>query len=540
MQLPLHVSRWVRFVSLVVLGTALASAAEPSQSGPALPAPNAAPPAVPSAAAAIPTSAIVSDATAAAIENSVVKIFSTRRLPDFYKPWTKQAASDATGTGIIIEGNRILTNAHVVAYASQVQVQANQSGTKVSATVESIAHGIDLAVLKLDDESLFENRPPVPRATALPDVKEPVMAYGYPTGGSNLSITKGIVSRIEFTPYSGSTSGLRIQIDAAINSGNSGGPAVSGDKMIGLAFSRLGGAQNIGYIIPNEEVELFLADVKDGRYDGKSALFDGYQTLENAALRAYLKLEKTTTGVVFFETFNESTEYPLKSWDVVTKIGDTPIDDQGMVKPAKTPRVRFPYLVQHLEKNGKVPLTVIRAGKEMTLEIPVFSERPQVLADLRGGYPPYFVFGPMVFTIATGAFMNGIDNNAATVNMFSALAHPLVMRRGDAPAFAGEQLVVVSSPFFPHKLSTGYSNPFTRVVETVNGIRIKNLVHLVEQLRDAKEEFVAFGFGGRGFAPMVFPREATIAATEEILTDNGVRAQGTPELLALWNNKSGK
>ena len=60
------------------------------------------------------------------VENAVVKVFSTSRLPDPYKPWTKQAPRESTGTGVIIEGKRILTNAHVVLYASQVQVQANQ------------------------------------------------------------------------------------------------------------------------------------------------------------------------------------------------------------------------------------------------------------------------------------------------------------------------------------------------------------------------------------------------------------------------------
>src|SRR2546430_15599822 len=105
------------------------------------------------------------------------------RYPDAYKPWSKQAPSEATGTGVIIEGKRILTNAHVVLYASQVQVQANQSGDKVSATVESISQGIDLAVLKLEDETFFENRPPLPRAAKLPAVKDSVMVYGFPTGG---------------------------------------------------------------------------------------------------------------------------------------------------------------------------------------------------------------------------------------------------------------------------------------------------------------------------------------------------------------------
>ena len=195
------------------------------------------------------------------VEDSVVKVFSTIRQPDTSKPWTKQSPQEATGTGVIIEGHRILTNAHVVLYASQVQVQATQAGDKISATVEFAAPGIALAVLKLDDDSFFDTRPPLKRANLLPEVKDAVMAYGFPTGGTSLSITKGIVSRIEFTGYNHHVAGLRIQIDAAINPGNSGGPAVVGEKMIGLAFSTLGGTQNIGYIIPCEEIVLFLKDI---------------------------------------------------------------------------------------------------------------------------------------------------------------------------------------------------------------------------------------------------------------------------------------
>jgi S1-C subfamily serine protease len=229
------------------------------------------------------------------IENSVVKVFSTMRYPDPFRPWTKQAPSEVTGSGVVIEGKRILTNAHVVLYASQVQIQANAAGDKVSASVVAIAPGIDLAVLQLDDPSFFDSHPAVSRAAKLPQIKDAVLAYGFPTGGNSLSITKGIVSRIEFVSYNYPVSGLRIQVDAAINPGNSGGPAIAGDKMIGLAFSKAGGdTQNIGYIIPNEEVELFLKDVADGRYDGKPAMYDDLQTLEDPALRDFLKLDKCT------------------------------------------------------------------------------------------------------------------------------------------------------------------------------------------------------------------------------------------------------
>jgi S1-C subfamily serine protease len=475
-----------------------------------------------------------------ALENSVVKVFSTARYPDLYKPWTKKAPAEISGTGVVIEGKRILSNAHVILYASQVQIQANQAGDKISATVEAIAPGIDLAVLKLDDEKFFDLHPPLARAKTLPEIKEPVLAYGYPEGGNNLSITKGIVSRIEFAPYSASVGGLRIQIDAAINPGNSGGPAVVGDKMIGLAFSHLGGADNIGYIIPSEEIELFLQDIADGHYDGKPAMFDDLQTLENPALRSFLKLDKSVEGIVVRKPDSTDPAYPLKPWDVITKIGDTPIDDQGMIKLPANLRVRFQYLVQQIAKEGKLPLTVIRAGKEEQVALSVAPERPQVIPELEGTYPSYFVYGPLVFSSATSQFLIGLTRErygATIMPLLGAMGSPLITRMSDKPAFPDERLVIVTSPFFPHKLSAGYSNPTSLVVKSVNKVPIKNLGHLVQVLRDCKDEFVAFEFDARRGETPVFPRAEMVKATDEILMDNGVRSQGSPDTLAIWNAK---
>ena len=435
-------------------------------------------------------------ATGFTIENSVVKIFTTRSNPDPFKPWAKQAPQEATGSGVVIEGKRILTNAHVVLYASQLQVQANQGSDKISATVEAVAPGIDLAVLKLEDETFFNSHPPLVRTHTLPEVKDAVMAYGFPVGGSSLSITKGIVSRIEFVSYKYPISGLRIQIDAAINPGNSGGPAVVDGKMIGLAFSQLGNAQNIGYIIPCEEVEIFLQDIADGVYDGKPALFDELQTLENPALRIFLKLDKEVTGVVVHEPGDKAVTYPLKKLDVITRIGDNIVDNEGMVKLSTNLRVQFRYFIQKIAKNGRVPLTVVRGGKTLSIDVPVAATRPLLIPSLNGAYPSFFIYGPLVFSKATLEFVSRFTSSQ-NKNLFTALSmagSPLATRLGDTPAFDGEELVIVSSPAFPHKLVKGYSRLGGEVVRSVNETAIKNLRHLVEVLRDNKADFFKIEF----------------------------------------------
>jgi S1-C subfamily serine protease len=469
------------------------------------------------------------------VQNSVVKVFTTVRYPDPYRPWSKQAPSDITGSGVVVEGNRILTNAHVVLYASQVQVQGNQAGDKLVAHVVAISPDMDLALLQLDDGSFFKDHAPLARARGLPPVKENVLVYGFPTGGETLSITKGIVSRIEFTAYSPSTSGLRMQIDAAINPGNSGGPAVVGTQMTGLAFSRAGGdTQNIGYIIPNDEIELFLKDIADGRNDGKPALRESLQNLENLALRSFLKLDRSVHGVIVSGTGQVAGKSSLRKWDVITQVGDTPIDDQGMVSLPPDLHVRFQYLVQKVAHDGLVPLTVMRAGKVEKLQAQVGTRFPLLVPDLAGDYPPYFIYGPVVFSKATAQYMAGFSNNANVLVGLSYIGSRLATDRGRLADDVHSELVVISSPFFPDPLARGYDNHGAYVVKAVNGTRIGSLRQLVEVLRDLKDEFVVIDFDHVGADSLVLPRAETVAATERILADNGVRAQASDELLKVW------
>jgi S1-C subfamily serine protease len=482
--------------------------------------------------------AAVASSSAVKIEDSVVRVFATKRMPDIARPWTKQPPMEVTGSGLVIEGKRILTNAHVVLYAVQVQIQGSQAGNKISAKVEVISPEMDLAILKLDDESFFDTHPALSRASVLPQAKDAVMVYGFPTGGTSLSITKGIVSRTDFVGYNYGVAGLRIQIDAAVNPGNSGGPAVAGEQVIGLAFSALSNAQNIGYIIPSEEIELFLKDAADGKYDGKPAIYDDLQTLENDALRAFLKLDRSVEGVVVHEPYKTDPAYPLKKWDVITKIGDMPVDSQGSARLDDIAKINFAYYVQKIVKNNLIPLTIMRQGAVKQIQLPVSPKPVRLIKPLKGEYPSYFIIGPMVFSIAAEELVNAISggNNSALGNSLSAAGNLMFARRSEKPAFEGEQLVIAPSALFTHNLSKGYHAPALGVVKSINDIKVKNLLHLIEIIRDAKEEYLIFEFSGQNTESLVFTRKDFLASTEEVLNDNGIRAQGSADAMAVWNN----
>ena len=357
------------------------------------------------------------------IRDLVVKIHAIHHTPDLLRPWSKNSPQQVKGSGVVIDGKRILTNAHVVRYASQIYVQPNQSASYLPARVEAMTAGMDLAILKLDDETFFDKRGALPFAQELPRVKDAVNVYGYPTGGTELSVTQGIVSRIEFTDYYYQATGLRIQVDAALNFGNSGGPAVSDGKLVGLVFSLIQNAQNIGYLIPVEEIQLFLKDIADGVYDGKPQSFDLIQTVENDALRQRLGLPKGVSGVMVAQPYRNDPSYPLKEWDVITKIADTPIDSDGKVAIRYDLRLSASYLVQKLAKNGVLPITVFRGGELIRFDLPVRTQRELVIPYLMEAQPRFFIFGPFVFSQTTQDYLERLGNQRSSTS-FGQAAKP--------------------------------------------------------------------------------------------------------------------
>jgi S1-C subfamily serine protease len=477
----------------------------------------------------LPRTAVAQDT----VRDSVVKIHSQQRFPDFVRPWVKGNTRDISGSGAIIDGKRILTNAHVVLYASRILVQPNQSTERIPATVEAIAPGIDLAILKLSDESLFAKRPPLPLDDGLPKIKNTINAYGFPIGGEQLSVTEGIISRVEYVAYAESELGMRIQVDAALNPGNSGGPGVASGKIVGLVFSVVANADNIGYLIPVDEIRMFLDDVADGKYDGKPKLLDSMQTVENKALREKLGLDANTGGLMITRPLSSDESYPFKEWDVITHIGEQAIDNQGDIPVGDELRLSFRYLIPKLVKDGKIDLTIWRGGQSVKAQVPVKYSNELLVPSLAGSYPPYFICGPLVFTSASQELVAGLRGQAQANALLGMRQNPLLSRWFDRRSFPDEQLVVLGPQSIPSPLLEGYDNQLFGVVTHVNDVEIKNLGHLVETIRKAEGKFITFELGG-AYETMVFNRQELLDSTAKILEDESIRLQASEELLKIW------
>ncbi len=154
--------------------------------------------------------------------------------------------------------------------------------------------------------------------------------------------------------------------------------------------------------------------------------------------------------------------------------------------------------------------------------------------------PRFFIFGPFVFSQTTQDYLERLGNQRSSTS-FGRAANPLVTRRFDKPAFANEELVVVASPLFPDRITKGYDDPNRAVLSEVNGIKIKNLRHLVETLRDNRDEQLSFKFASGGMLThetMVFNRTELMNATGKILEENGIRYPYSPDLRAIWEASS--
>ncbi|XP_042500878.1 protease Do-like 10, mitochondrial isoform X2 [Macadamia integrifolia] len=397
----------------------------------------------------------------AAIElalDSVVKVFTVTSSPNYFLPWQNKSQRESMGSGFVISGRRILTNAHVVADQTFVLIRKHGSPTKYRAEVQAVGHECDLAILVVESEEFWEGMNYLELGD-IPYLQEAVAVVGHPQGGDNISVTKGVVSRVEPTQYvHGATQLMAIQIDAAINPGNSGGPAIMGDKVVGVAFQNLSGAENIGYIIPVPVIKHFISGVEEcGKYVGFCSLGLSCQPAENVQLREHFRMHPEMTGVLISKINPLADAYRvLKKDDIILAFDGVPIANDGTVPFRNRERIAFDHLVSMKKPNETAEVRVLRDGVENEFSITLQPLQPLVPVHQFDRLPSYFIFAGLVFIPLTQPFLHeyGEDwyNTSPRRLCESALR--------ELPKMAGEQLVILSQ------------------VKKVNDVEVKNLKHL--------------------------------------------------------------
>jgi len=437
------------------------------------------------------------------ISKSLVRIEATSQEPNYKTPWSPGDVTSGVGAGFVVDGKRIMTNAHVVSNARFLTVSKEGDPNPYLAQVLHIAHDCDLALLGVENPDFFNGTAPL-EFGGIPQIESVVSAYGYPVGGTRLSVTRGIVSRIDFQPYShsGMDSHLAIQIDAAINPGNSGGPVMQNSKVVGVAFQGYSGdvAQNVGYMIPTPVIHRFLKDVEDGRYDHYVDLALTYRNLFNPAARSALGLEDENTGVQICSVYSSgASDGIVKPGDVILKIDGHTVSSDGTI-PLEDEAVPLEEVVERKFKGDKVHLDILRDGKPMALTVPLREPWPfKLQSNLYDERPRYFVAGGLVFQPVDQNFMEAHDPSDQRLNyLFDFfIADGLHATRPE---------IVVLSNILPDPVNA-YADEFRySVVDEVNGRRIKRIEDIAAAFEEKADYYVIkFAGGGR---PIVLERKA--------------------------------
>ncbi|KAL9233541.1 hypothetical protein vseg_008524 [Gypsophila vaccaria] len=424
----------------------------------------------------------------AAIElalDSVVKIFTVASSPNYLLPWQNKSQRETMGSGFVISGRRIITNAHVVADQTFVLVRKHGSPTKYRAEVHAVGHECDLAILVVESEEFWQGMTHLELGD-IPFLQEAVAVVGYPQGGDNISVTKGVVSRVEPTQYvHGASQLLAIQIDAAINPGNSGGPAIMGDKVAGVAFQNLSGAENIGYIIPVPVIKHFIAGVDErGKYVGFCSLGLSCQAMENAQMREHFGMHPGMTGVLISKINPLSEAHKvLKKDDAILAFDGVPIANDGTVPFRNRERITFDHLVSMKKPNEKAELKVLRNGEESTITISVQPLQPLVPVQQFDKLPSYYIFAGLVFVPLSQPYLHEYGED-----WYNASPRRLCERAlREQPKKAGEQLVILSQVLMDD-INAGYERLAELQVKKVNGVEVDNLKQLCQLVEDCNEK----------------------------------------------------
>jgi len=472
------------------------------------------------------------------LKHSVVKIFTVVKKPDYFQPWVMSPQYQASGSGCILKGQRILTNAHVISDAVFVQVLKVGDTERYTAKVEYVGHDCEVALLTVEDPAFFAGTTPI-EFGGLPNQRDKVAAYGFPIGGNELSITEGVVSRVEVRQYVHSQSSLlTIQTDAAINPGNSGGPVFKAGRCVGISFQSFsgGGAENIGYILPVPIIERFFLDIKDGTYDGVPKLGIYTEKMDNESLRVHYRMRKGQSGILVTRIApGSSSDGLLKEGDVLLSMAGIRIANDGTLPFRGLERLAFSYLNSRYQVGQKVTLSVLRDGKPLDMNLTYKEGRVLVPRPEYDTLPTYYVFSGLVFTPLTFNYMASWG------------------RWNDVPAkfrWAYESLnpstdrkeVIVLNQVLPHKVNVGYHDIEQVIVRRVNGVEVADMKSLVAAFQKPQGSFHIIDLDAEAESGqrIVLDAKAAEKASPEILARFGVPLDRSDDLKDGSDEKTGK
>ena len=478
---------------------------------------------------AILSASVAAQDPANTYQKSVILIKSVSQDFDYTTPWKQTAMTSGVGSGFVISENSILTNAHNVSNSKYVELKKQGLPQRYLARVAYVGHDCDLAILTAQDPAFFNDTVPL-ELGPIPTANSTVRTYGFPMGGRHISVTEGVVSRIQMDVYSHSRADrhLVVQTDAAINPGNSGGPVMQDGKVVGVAFQGLRAADNIGYMIPTTVIQHFLDDTADGTYDGFGSMgFSFFPALHSESYRQYLNLPPDQQGVVVLNTMlNSSVENIFEPEDVITKLDGYDIDNDGMVNVYGL-TLHMSEIIEQKQIGDTIGITLYRNGREQTATATVAVNRPPLPYWRQFDEKPrYYLYAGLTFVPLSRNYLETWGQEWASEIPFRLkylFANSIQLNKSKE-----RKEYVVMSEMLPDEVNSYSKRYLNSVVETVNGVAINTLADLKEAFENNEEAFceIKFMFSP---TPLIIDNEKAFVRAPEIMKKYNVPAKASLE-----------
>ena len=294
--------------------------------------------------------------------NEVVGITTEVTYTNFFGQTSSSAVS---GSGFIVSPDGyILTNYHVIEYAYKGNYAITvmlHDGTRYEASIVGVEDCNDIAVLKIDASGLD---PVTFGDSDKLSVGDDVYAVGNPLGELEFSMTTGHVSALDrlITTEDGSEAINMFQIDAAVNSGNSGGPVYNANgEVVGIVTAKYSdtGVEGLGFAIPINDAAKIANDlITKGYVTGKAYMGVSIDERYNSMYSQYYNMP-IGAFVKSVESGSCAESAGIQAGDIITRLGDVEITGYSDLKQA----------IKQYSAGDSAELELYRAGESRTLTV---------------------------------------------------------------------------------------------------------------------------------------------------------------------------
>ncbi len=422
------------------------------------------------------------------IETQVLRLFATKNSGYYHKPWKSPDFTNIKASGFFFKDDKnfpgkeglILTNAHAVSMAQSIKVSNGREKRRYEVKLLAVFDSADFAVLQMEPEDLkiYESRNGkiVPLELGDSDVLrvgDKVLGWGYPLGGERISKSEqGEISRIEVNRYIYSQDAwLMVQASLQQNRGNSGGPVIKDEKVVGISFQGMTQGDRINYFIPINLVKNIFPFLRDQKKVPRWRMFVQYMF---PRLSEYYDLGAEQGGVLLAYIIPGGGPYNfgLRSKDILLAIDGHEIDNFGEIS-FKTlgQKILFTEILNRKFVGDPLSIKVLRDGKPMEIHGKYTESLPKLVPRI---FTPanYFVYCGMGFVELT---LNCIENLGKSGDNFRA-------RYADILPKEPYQKIVIISEIFP-EYGLVDTTPYLERVKKINGEEVRNIEELYEKIQ---------------------------------------------------------